>query len=92
MPAEFAARRTYAPAGAFADRLLHVMLYITIVSSFFVVIEPAPYEFLAAVLGFACVLDRVSVSRLVLPLLVLLLIRETGGAIGLVKIFSNSAG
>jgi hypothetical protein len=86
MPAEFAARRTYAPAGAFADRLLHVMLYITIVSSFFVVIEPAPYEFLAAVLGFACVLDRVSVSRLVLPLLVLLLIRETGGAIGLVKI------
>jgi O-antigen ligase len=79
-------RQAHIPANEFADRFLHVTLYITILSSFFVVIEPAPYEYLAAVLGFACVLARVSISRFVLPLLALLLIRELGGAIGLLKI------
>ena len=77
------------PANALADKLLHVVLYITLLSSFFVIIEPAPYEYLVAVLGFACVLARVSLPRLVLPLLVLLLIRDLGGAIGLLKILNS---
>ena len=74
------------PANALADKLLHVVLYITLLSSFYVTIEPAPYDYLVAVLGFACMLARVSLPRLVLPLLVLLLIRDLGGAIGLLKI------
>lgn len=77
---------TFTPANVLADRFLHVMVYITVVSSFFVFIEPAPYEYLAFVLGFACVLARVSMCRVVLPLLVLLLFRDLGGAIGLAKI------
>lgn len=80
------AGEAFAPANVLADRFLHVMLYITVVSSFFVFIEPAPYEYLAFVLAFACVLARVSVCRVVLPLLVLLLLRDLGGAIGLAKI------
>ena len=77
------------PANALADKLLHVVLYITLLSSFYVTIEPAPYDYLVAVLGFACMLARVSLPRLVLPLLVLLLIRDLGGAIGLLKILDS---
>jgi hypothetical protein len=76
----------FTPANVIADRFLHVMLYITVVSGFFVFVEPAPYEYLAFVLGGACVLARVSMSRVVLPLLILLLIRDLGGAMGLAKI------
>ncbi|HUC50445.1 MAG TPA: O-antigen ligase family protein [Xanthobacteraceae bacterium] len=76
----------FTPANALADRFLHVTLYVTVVSSFFVFIEPAPYEYLAFVLGFACVLARVTMCRVILPLLVLLLFRDLGGAIGLAKI------
>ncbi len=83
---EFPVGQVQAPANVLANRFLHVMLYITILSSFFVVVEPAPYEYLAAVLGFACVLARVGINRIVLPLLLLLLIRDAGGAIGLLKI------
>jgi hypothetical protein len=85
----FGLARPQTPANALADTLLHVVLYITLLSSFFVIVEPAPYEYLAAVLGFACVLARVSLPRLVLPLLVLLLIRDAGGAIGLLKILDS---
>jgi hypothetical protein len=87
--ASFALPAVETPANALADKLLHVVLYITLLSSFYVIIEPAPYEYLAAVLGFACVLARVSVPRLVLPLFVLLLIRDAGGAIGLLKILDS---
>jgi len=76
-------------ATALADAILHVVLYITILSSFFVIIEPAPYEYLAAVLGFACILARVPFNRVVLPLFILLLIRDAGGAIGMLKILDS---
>jgi hypothetical protein len=78
--------QAFTPANVLADRFLHVMLFITVLSSFFVFVEPAPYEYLAFVLGFACVLARVTMCRVVLPLLVLLLIRDAGGAIGLLQI------
>jgi len=76
-------------ANALADRFLHFVLYITILSSFYVIIEPAPFEYLAAVLGFACVLARVSLNRVVLPLLILLLIRDAGGVAGLLAILDT---
>ncbi len=40
-------------------------------------------------LGFACVLARVSINRIVLPLFALLLIRDAGGVIGLLKIIDS---
>ena len=83
------AGQAFTPTNALTDRFLHVMLFITVVSSFFVFIEPAPYEFLAFVLGFACLLARVKMYRIVLPLLVLLLIRDVGGAIGLMQIVGS---
>lgn len=76
----------FTPANVLADRFLHVALFVTVASSFFVFVEPAPYEYLAFVLGFACVLARVTMCRVILPLLILLLFRDLGGAIGLAKI------
>jgi len=69
-----------------AGKFLHVVLYITVLSGAYVVVEPAPYEFLAAVLGFACILARVPFNRVIVPLFVLLLIRDAGGVIGLLFI------
>jgi hypothetical protein len=73
-------------ANALAERLLHTALYITVLSGAYVIVEPAPYEFLAAVLGFTCVLARVPFNRMILPLLLLLLIRDASGAISLLQI------
>src|ERR1700722_10758597 len=86
---DLAVGRPFVPANVLADRFLHVVLYITVLSSFMVFIEPAPYEYLAFVLGFACVLARVSISRFVLPLFVLLLIRDAGGVAGLLQIVTS---
>ena len=78
-----------AARSALADKFLHAVLYITILSSFFVFVQPAPYEYLAVLLGFACVIARVRFSRLILPLLVLLLIRDAGGIFGLLLIVDD---
>lgn len=86
---ELTAGRPFTPANVLADRFLHVVLYITVLSSFLVFIEPAPYEYLALVLGFACVLARVPINRVVLPLFVLLLIRDASGVVGLLQIVTS---
>lgn len=83
---ELPLRQAHGPANALADTILHVVLYVAVLSSFLILIEPAPYDYLIVVLAFACVLARVRVNRVVLPLLVLLLVRDAGGAVGLLKI------
>ncbi len=77
------------PAGRLTDRFLHASLYICILSSFFVYVEPAPYEFIAVILAFACVLARVRFSPVILPLLVLLLVCDASGAISLLQVIDN---
>ncbi len=79
--------RTYArPAGKLADRFLHIVLYLCLVTSFFVFVQPAPYEYLAVVLGLACITARVTFPVVVLPVLVLLLVRDGSGAIALIQV------
>jgi hypothetical protein len=84
-----ATARVQTPATTVGDQFLHFALYITVLSGAYVVFEPAPYEFLAAVLAFACVLARIRFDRVILPLLVLLLIRDAGGVIGLFQILGS---
>jgi hypothetical protein len=69
-----------------ADRIMHVVLYICILSSFFVFVQPAPYEYLAVLLAIACVVAGVTINRMVIPLLILLLIRDGSGAIALQQV------
>ena len=79
----------YIPANVLADRFLHAALFVTIASSFFVVFEPAPFEYLAFILAFACILARVRFSRVIVPLFALFLIRDGSGAVGLLQIVIN---
>jgi hypothetical protein len=71
---------------ALADRILDFLLYVTILSSFFVFVQPAPYEYLAVVLGLACIWAGVSIDRKVLPLVFFLLIRDASGAISVTEV------
>ncbi len=80
--------RRRAPAAA-ATRLLHAVLFLTIAISSFVFVEPSPYEFVAILLGLACVLARVSLDRTMLPLVVLLVIWMAGGVIAVVDVLDQ---
>ena len=87
---DLSVERRYAhPASRLADKFLHVTLYICVLTSFFVYIEPAPYDYLTVVLGFACVIARVKFSPVIIPLLILLLIRDAAGALGLLQILDD---
>jgi hypothetical protein len=67
-----------------ADRLLHACLYLCTLSGFFIIIQPAPYEGLAALLGLACVIARVRIDGALVPMILLLtLIQVAGLASGL---------
>jgi O-antigen ligase len=66
--------------------LLHGALFLTILISPFVFIEPSPYEAAAAILGFICIIAPVAVDRKLLPLILLLALWIVGGLIALVPV------
>jgi hypothetical protein len=72
-----------------AAKLVSALLFLTILISPLVFIEPAPYEFLVALLGAACVMARVPFDRRLLPLLLLLVIWNVGGAIALTGVLDG---
>lgn len=62
-----------------ADTWLHGALWLTVASSFFVFVQPAPYEFLFAILAFTCLVAGVAIDLKVLPLLFLMTLRDVTG-------------
>jgi O-antigen ligase len=66
--------------------LLHGALFLTILISPFVFIEPSPYEVAAAILGFICIVAPVTVDRKLLPLILFLALWIVGGLIALVPV------
>jgi hypothetical protein len=77
------------PVSLVADRFMHALLYLTILSGFFVFVQPAPYEYLAAVLGFSALLAGVTLDRKTMPLLILFAIRDISGAVALFPILDH---
>jgi O-antigen ligase len=69
--------------------LLHGALFLTILGSFLVFIEPSPYEVLSAFLVFTCLLARVTMDRKLLPLVILLLLYNIGGAFSLIPVIDD---
>lgn len=67
-------------------RLLHVVLYLTILVSPLVFIEPSPYEGMMAVLTLAAVIAGVSVDRKIIPLIILLVIWNSGLLLALMPV------
>lgn len=66
--------------------LLHGALFLTILISPFVFIEPSPYEAAAAILGLICIIAPVTVDRKLLPLILFLALWIVGGLIALMPV------
>lgn len=72
-----------------ARYVLEVCLFISVLISFLVFIEPSPYEFAVMVLAFACLLARVTLQRQLLPMIWLLLLWNFGGIVAYFKVSGN---
>jgi O-antigen ligase len=67
-------------------KLLHVCLFLTILVSPLVFLEPSPYEAAAALLVFACVIAGVTLDSKILPLVLLLIVLNAGVLASLIGI------
>lgn len=62
-----------------ATQILYFTLFVTILISCFVFVEPAPYDFIILPLAFACLIAGVTVPRQLLPMIWLLVLWNIGG-------------
>ena len=89
------ARPHSVPTGAtrgapWARGVLHGLLYLIILSSFYTSVQPSPYEFLFLPLLLACLFARVPVDIKLMPLILLLLVLEAGGLASLIPVLDDS--
>ena len=68
-----------------ADRLVNAVLYLTILISPAVFIEPSPYEAAFALLAIACIAANIAIDRIFAPLIVLLALWNVGGLLSLTQ-------
>lgn len=73
-------------SAALADKLLNFVLYITVLASSFVFVEPSPHDALIFLLLLTCITAHVRFDRKLVPLLMLLLVWMTGGALSLIQV------
>ncbi len=71
---------------ALAQRLLNVVLFITMLTSSLAFVEPSPHDALMLVLLATCVAARVPFDRKLVPLLALLTIWLVGGLLSLIQV------
>jgi hypothetical protein len=69
-----------------ATQILNFSLFVTILISCFVFIEPSPYEFIIVPLTFACLIAGVTFPRQLLPMTWLLLLWNIGGIIAYFRV------
>ena len=70
--------------------LLHAVLFLTILISPLVFIEPSPYDGAVVLLGFTCILARVPFTRGLLPLFLLLILWKVNGMVSLMPVVAQS--
>ena len=75
-----------APAAAFSERLLLVVLYVTVLASSVAFIEPSPHDVLMGVLALTCLIAGVRFDRHVALLFLLLLIWNVAGLMSLLNV------
>jgi hypothetical protein len=88
-PATFAERDADAADAAtapLAQRLLNLILFVTVLLSSIAFIEPSPHDGLMIVLLAACVAARVSFDRKLIPLMLLLIIWLIGGLFSVIPV------
>jgi O-antigen ligase len=72
-----------------AGNFLRLALFITVFSGAIQITRPAPYEFLFALLGFACLLAGVRFHRPLVPMILLLLAWQIGGFVAAMPVLSD---
>ena len=77
---------TPAPAAALSERLLLVVLYITVLASSVAFIEPSPHDGLMGVLAIACFAAGVRFDRHIALLFLLLLVLNVAGLLSLLNV------
>ena len=77
-------------AAPVAAKLLHFVLFLAILLSPLVFIEPSPYEAATALLALACLVAGVRFDTRILPLALLLILLNAGGAVTLLPMMENS--
>jgi hypothetical protein len=75
-----------APAAAFGERLLLIVLYVTVLASSVAFIEPSPHDGLMGVLALACLIAGVRFERHLALLILLLLIWNVAGLLSLLNV------
>ncbi len=85
-PAASAGAELYAASPALPQRLLNIVLFVTVLSSSIAFIEPAPHDLLMAVLLVMCIGARVPFDRKIAPLVVLLTIWLVGAFLALIPV------
>ena len=68
------------------ERLLLIVLYITVLASSVAVIEPSPHDFLMGLLALACLIAGVRFERQAVLLFLLLLMWNAGGLLSLLNV------
>ena len=84
-----AAVATSVQYGQIVQRLLLGLLFVAVFSSFFVYIEPAPYEALVGLLALVALAAGLKLDRRLLPLIVLLLVWNLAGLAALVPVLHD---
>jgi O-Antigen ligase len=75
-----------APVSTVRERLLLIVLYISVLASSVAFIEPSPHDYMMGVLAFACLVAGVRFERRIAPLFIMLLIFNAGGLICLLNV------
>ncbi|HZL40187.1 MAG TPA: O-antigen ligase family protein [Pseudolabrys sp.] len=75
-----------APAVAFTERLLLMVLFVTVLASSVAFIEPSPHDALMGVLAVACLIAGIRFERHVALLFLLLLVWNVAGLVSLLNV------
>jgi hypothetical protein len=75
---------------ALSQRLLNLVLFVTILTSSIAFIEPSPHDALMMVLLVMCVAARVHFDRKIMPLVLLISVWLVGGLMSLVQVGDNT--
>jgi hypothetical protein len=72
-----------------AERLLQIVLFVTVLASSFAFVEPSPHDVLMALLAFVCVICGVRFERILVVPLQLLLVFNVSGTMSLLNVVSE---
>jgi O-Antigen ligase len=87
--ADFADGEAYAASAPLPQRLLNIVLFVTVLLSSVAFIEPSPHDGLMIVLLAACVAARVPFDRKIIPLMLLLIVWLIGGFFSVIQVLDQ---